>query len=161
VVASIVFARSPNRPLGIILSSAIFALGAAFVGISLAPTLFLACLAAFVAGAGNGLYVPSIISLVQRLTPQDLHGRLMGAVESLGALALALALPLGGALVALSSPRTAFLILGLGTLAITAAYVRLALTAFEPIGERELGAAKTSHKPTRATGVASDPPPPD
>ena len=36
----------------------------------------------------------------------------MGAVESLGALCLAVGLPLGGALVALSSPRVAFLVVG-------------------------------------------------
>ena len=61
---------------------------------------------------GNGLEWPSLISLVQRLTPQRLHGRLMGAVESIGALCLAIGLPLGGALVALSSPRAAFLVVG-------------------------------------------------
>ena len=46
--------------------------------------------------------------------PEHLHGRLMGAVESLGALCVAIGLPLGGALVALSSPRTAFVIVGVG-----------------------------------------------
>ena len=35
---------------------------------------------------------PSLISAVQRLTPQHLHGRLMGAVESLGASVLAIGL---------------------------------------------------------------------
>ena len=49
----------------------------------------------------------------------------MGAVESLGALCLAIGLPLGGALVALSSPRIAFLVVGLGATASTAAFVRL------------------------------------
>jgi hypothetical protein len=38
----------------------------------------------------------------------------MGAVESLDALCLAIGLPLGGALVALSYPRLAFLVVGLG-----------------------------------------------
>ena len=81
---------------------------AAYVGFAAAPTLALACVAALVGGVGNGLEWPSLISLVQRLTPQHLHGRLMGAVESLGALCLAIGLPLGGALVVLSSPRVAF-----------------------------------------------------
>ncbi len=39
----------------------------------------------------------------------------MGAVESLAALSVAVGLPLGGALVALSSPRAAFLVVGMGT----------------------------------------------
>lgn len=135
VLASVFFARSVRRPLGVMLSAGIFALGAAFVGLAVAPSLALACLAAFVAGAGNGLDWPSLISLVQRMTPQDLHGRLMGAAESLAAFSLALGLPLGGLLVWLSSPRTAFLILGLGTLLTTAAFVRLTLTGLEPKSE--------------------------
>ena len=136
VVASIIFARIPTRPLGVILCTAVGALGCAFVGFAAAPSVATACIAAFVGGAGNGLYVPSIISLVQRLTPPDLHGRLMGAVESLGALSVALGLPLGGALAALTSPRTAFATLGAATLVVTAVYVRLVLTSLEPSGER-------------------------
>jgi predicted MFS family arabinose efflux permease len=51
---------------------------------------------------------------------------MMGAVESLGALCRAIGLPLGGALVVLSSPRTAFTIVGLGAIATTAVLMRLA-----------------------------------
>jgi len=125
VLAGIIFARSVRRPLGVMLSVGVFALGAAFIGLSVAPTLALACVASFVGGVGNGLEWPSLISLVQRLTPQPLHGRLMGAVESLGALCLAVGLPLGGALVALSSTRVAFLVIGVGTAVTTVAFVRL------------------------------------
>jgi MFS family permease len=125
VLASVLFARSPRRGLSATLVAGILALGAAFVGISLAPSLALACAAAFLGGAGNGLVLPALISLVQRLTPQELHGRMMGAVESITALSLAIALPLGGVLVAISSTRTAFLVIGLGALASTVAFVRV------------------------------------
>jgi hypothetical protein len=64
-----------------------------------------------------------------------LQGRLMGAVESLGALCLAIGLPLGGALVALGSTRFAFLVIGVGTAATTLAFVRLTLTGLEPATE--------------------------
>jgi MFS family permease len=111
----------------VILSAGVFALGAAFLGMSVAPSLALACVASLLGGVGNALEWPSLISLVQELTPRQLHGRLMGAVESLAALCLAIGLPLGGALVALSSPRTAFLIIGLGTIATTGAFVRLTI----------------------------------
>ena len=84
-----------------------------------------ACVAALIGGVGNGVEWASLISLVQRLTPQPLHGRLMGAVESLGALWLAVGLPLGGALVALSSPRAAFLVVGLGATAASVALFRV------------------------------------
>jgi hypothetical protein len=52
----------------------------------------------------------------------------MGAIESLASLSLAFALPLGGALVALSSTRIAFLILGVGATGTAIAFVRLTLT---------------------------------
>jgi Major Facilitator Superfamily len=126
VLGSLIFARMVQRPLGVMLSAGALAIGLAYVGFSIAPTLALACPAALVGGIGNGLQWPSLISVVQRLTPPQLHGRLMGAVESLGALCLALGLLLGGALVALSSPRAAFLVVGLGAVVTTAAFVRLA-----------------------------------
>jgi MFS family permease len=161
VVASIVFARAVRRPLGATLSIGIFALGVAFIGFSLAPSLALACVAAFVGGAGNGLDVPSLISLVQRLTPQHLHGRMMGATESLSALSLALGLPLGGALVALSSPRIAFLALGVATLATTAALARLALSGLEPAREDGAGAALPASQPIRPASLVPPEPSPE
>jgi MFS family permease len=147
VLASVIFARSLHRPLGALLSVGIFALGAAFVGFALAPSLAVACVASFVGGFGNGLEWPSLISLVQRLTPQNLHGRLMGTVESLGALCLAIGLPLGGLLVALSSTRVAFLVIGSGAVATTAAFVRLTMTGLEPVTQDS----------SDAPGVASPP----
>jgi len=161
VAGSIVFARSGSRALAVLLSTAIIALGAAFVGFAAAPSVLLACIAAFVGGAGNGLYVPSIISLVQRLTPHELHGRLMGAVESLGALAVALGLPLGGTLVAVSSPRSAFLTLGIATLAIGAAYVRLAVTQFRPARAAGSSAPLLPGSPEPATAILRPEPPPE
>ena len=116
---------------GELLSVGIFALGAAFVGFAVAPSLGLACVASLIGGIGNGLEWPSVISLVQRMTPQHLLGRLMGAVESLGAMCLAIGLPLGGILVAISSARTAFLVVGLGTAATTVAFLRLMRTGPE------------------------------
>jgi MFS family permease len=137
VLGSIVFARLVSRPLAAMLGAGTLAIGAGYVGFAASPSLVLACVAAVVGGIGNGLQWPALISIVQRLTPQRLHGRLMGGVESLAALCLALGLLLGGALVALSSPRTAFAIVGTGAIVTTAALVRrtrqsLATAAPEP-----------------------------
>jgi Major Facilitator Superfamily len=150
VLASVIFARSMHRPLGVMLSTGIFALGAAFVGFAVAPSLSVACVASFVGGFGNGLEWPSLISLVQRMTPQDLHGRLMGAVESLAALCLAIGLPLGGLLVALGSARVAFLVVGLGALATTAAFVRLTLVGLEPTTQGGLEVSASGNEPEEA-----------
>lgn len=127
VIGSVVFARSLRRPLGYLLSAGTFAVGAAYMGFSVAPSLLVASAAALVGGIGNGMELPSLFSIVQRLTPKSLHGQLMGAVESLSALCPAIGLPMGGALVALSSPRSAFLAVGAATAVTAVALLRLSL----------------------------------
>jgi hypothetical protein len=52
---------------------------------------------------------------------------MMGAVESLGAICPGIGLSLGGAIAALSSPRDAFLVAGIGASLSTIAFVRLPL----------------------------------
>jgi MFS family permease len=61
-----------------------------------------------------------MISVVQELTPGHLQGRLMGAIESLSAVTLAVGLALGGALVAITGARWSFVIVGAGTTLMTA-----------------------------------------
>ncbi len=160
VLASVIFARSLRRPLGAMLSVGIFALGAAFVGFALAPSLAVACVASFVGGVGNGLEWPSLISLVQRLTPQHLHGQLMGTVESLAAMCLAIGLPFGGVLVALSSTRVAFLVVGSGAVMTTVAFVRLILIGLEPGTPDSLDAPAAGSPPGDLGGLLPHEPTP-
>jgi hypothetical protein len=127
VIGSIVFARSPRRPLGTMISAGTLAVGLAYLGFAAAPSLPVACTAAVLGGVGNGVQWAPLVSAVQRLTPQPLQGRVMGALEAIGALSPAVGLTLGGALVALSSPRTAFLVVGLGAALTTIAFVRVDL----------------------------------
>jgi MFS family permease len=148
VLGSLLFARSLRRGLAPMLSAGTLAVGLAYIGFAAAPSLALVCPAALLGGVGNGVQWASLISAVQRLTPRRLHGRLMGAVESLGALAPAVGLSLGGALVALSSPRGAFLVVGLGATATTAAFLRISLD--EPAGrDTQPPAAESSAGPSR------------
>ena len=130
LLGSALFARAARVPLGVMLSAGTLALGAAFVGYAVAPSLLLACAAAAVGGVGNTLEWPALISLVQRMTPRNLHGRLMGAVESLSALCVAGGLTLGGILVALTTPRVAFLVVGVGAAATSVIFARA--TALAP-----------------------------
>jgi MFS family permease len=139
VIGSLVFARVVKRPLRPLLCAGTLAIAAAYFGLAAAPSLLLACLAGLVGGVGNGMQWPSLISAVQRLTPQQLHGRLMGAVESLGALCLAVGLPLGGLLVALSSPRAAFVIVGVGAALAATGFLRVPAVAGGPAPGREPG----------------------
>jgi MFS family permease len=143
VVGSLIFARLLRTHLGLVLIAGTLSIAGAYFGLAAAPTLAVACVAGVLGGVGNGLQWPSLVSVVQRLTPKDLQGRLMGAVESLGALCLAVGLPLGGLLTALTSPRTAFVIVGAGASAATLGFVGLHLGA----GPRAL--------PSDATAVAA------
>jgi MFS family permease len=131
-IGSIVFARSIHRSLRLLLSSATLAVGLAYIGWALAPGLIVACLIGLVGGVGNGVQWASLISAVQKLTPRDLQGRIMGAVESVGAIAPALGFSLGGALTALSSPRTAFLVAGVGATLSTIAFLRIEIGTGAP-----------------------------
>jgi MFS family permease len=125
VLGGLAFARVVRRPLGAMLSAGTLAVGLAYVGFAVAPSLLVACLAGLVGGAGNGVQWASMLSAVQQLTPQRLHGRMMGAVESIGALCPGIGLLLGGVLVAASTPRIAFLVIGLAATAMTAAFLAL------------------------------------
>lgn len=125
VLGSLAFARAVRKPLGAMLSAGTLMVGLAYLGFAAAPSLAVACIAGLIGGIGNGVQWASFLSVVQRLTPQRLHGQLMGAVESLGALCPGIGLLLGGILVALGTPRSAFLIVGTGATVMTAAFLRL------------------------------------
>lgn len=132
VAGSIVFARAERRSLGKMVSLGTVAVGVAYVGFAAAPSLAVACVAAVVGGAGNGMQWAPLVSAIQLLTPSHLHGRVMGAMESLGAISPAIGLSLGGALVAITSARTAFLVVGLGAALATLAFMRIPIEAEAP-----------------------------
>jgi predicted MFS family arabinose efflux permease len=158
VAGSLIFARSLQRSLTALLGTGTLGVGLAYLGFAAAPSLSLACVAAVVGGVGNGVQWASLISAVQRLTPHRLQGRLMGAVESLGALCPAIGLSLGGALVALTAPRAAFLVAGLGAIATTVLFLRVPVGGPEPASEGESDLTVRAHllepTPHEPAGVA-------
>lgn len=125
VLGSVIFARSSKRSLGAMLTAGTFAVGLAYIGFAAAPSLAVAAIAALVGGIGNGVQWASLIGAVQRLTPPRLHGRLMGTVESIGALCPLIGLPLSGLVLTLGSPRIAFLMFGIAATCVTLAFLRL------------------------------------
>ena len=82
-----------------------------------ADTLLVACLVSIVGGAGNGVQWISVVTALQEATPADYQARIVGLLESLGAAMPGVGYLLGGALVALGSPRTAYAVAGAGVLA--------------------------------------------
>jgi MFS family permease len=125
LAGSLLFARGARRSLGAMLTLGTLAVGLAYLGFAAAPTLALAALAALLGGAGNGVQWASLLGTVQLLTPERLRGRLMGGVESIGALCPLIGLPLSGLVMALSSPRIAFFVFGSIIAATTLGFARL------------------------------------
>jgi MFS family permease len=164
VLGSLFFARSSERSLGAMLTGGTFAVGLAYIGFAAAPSLVLAALAALLGGVGNGVQWASLIGTVQQLTPQRLHGRLMGTVESIGALCPLIGLPLSGLVLALGSPRIAFLVFGLAATIATGGFLRLWMGWRMGSSGSERRAAAHSTPPISADaaeeqGRAATPPP--
>ena len=125
LVGSLLFARGARRTLGAMLTLGTLAVGLAYLGFAAAPTLALAALAAIIGGVGNGVQWASLLGTVQLLAPERLRGRLMGGVESIGALCPLIGLPLSGLVMALSSPRITFLVFGSIIAITTVGFARL------------------------------------
>ncbi len=117
---SIVFARARRAPLPLLLFFSTVAVGAGYLGLAAAPTLALACCASIVGGAGNGVQWVSAISAVQELTVAGMQARVMSVLESIGAAMPGIGYLIGGLIAAATTPRTTFLVAGLGVLAIVA-----------------------------------------
>ncbi|HEY1689986.1 MAG TPA: MFS transporter [Solirubrobacteraceae bacterium] len=126
-LGAILYARALQRSLGAMLTLGTLFVGLAYLGFAAAPTIAIACVAAVVGGVGNGIQWPALVSSVQRLTPSEMQGRLMGAIGSLGVLCPSLGFALGGTIAALSSTRIAMLVAGSVASLATLAFTRIAL----------------------------------
>jgi MFS family permease len=116
VVGSLVYLLVKQRSaFGLIVVSTI-AVGFAYLGLATADTLFVACLFSILGGAGNGVQWISVVTALQEATPSDYQARIVGMLESLAAAMPGVGYLIGGALVALGSPRTAYAVAGAGVL---------------------------------------------
>jgi MFS family permease len=120
VLGSFVFAVVRRASLALLLFISTLAVGAGYLGLAAAPTLAVACAAAVLGGTGNGVQWVSTISAVQEMTVAGMQARVMSVLESVGAAMPGLGFVLGGVIAAVASPRTTFLIAGLGVFAIVA-----------------------------------------
>lgn len=120
VVGSLVFAAVRRTSLAVLLFFSTLAVGAGYLGLAVAPTLALACVASVLGGTGNGIQWVATISAVQEMTVAGMQARVMSVLESIGAAMPGIGFILGGVVAALASPRTAFFIAGIGVFAIVA-----------------------------------------
>ncbi len=85
LLGSLVFARARHAPLIWLLALSTLAIGAGYLGLAIAPSLLVACIASVVGGTGNGVQWVSAISAVQELTESGMQARVMAVLESIGA----------------------------------------------------------------------------
>jgi hypothetical protein len=125
VLGSLAFILLKNRTgFGLIVLSTAM-VGLAYLGMSQAGTLLVACLFSVVGGLGNGIQWVAVMTALQQATPADYQARMSGLLESIGAAMPGVGYLAGGLIVALASPRAAFAIAGGGILAL--ALIALAL----------------------------------
>jgi MFS family permease len=86
---------------------------------AIAPAVAVVALVQLVAGAGNGVAVVATETILQQQVPRRMLGRVYGFLTTATALGLGVATALGGFLVDSTSPRAAFVIGGVGGVAVT------------------------------------------
>ncbi len=121
VVGSIVFARLRNRSLLGVAGVSTVAIGVAYLGMSAAPSLELACAAAVVGGTGNGVQWVAVVTALQEAVDATMQARVAGFFEAIATAMPGIGFILGGTLTAAMSPRAAFAVAGAGVLLVVAA----------------------------------------
>lgn len=124
LLGGLFFARLTRTSIPHLLFWSTFAIGLGYLGLAVAPTLALACAASVVGGAGNGVQWVSTINAVQELTASTMQTRVMSILESANTAMPGIGFALGGAIAAISGPRTTFFV------AATGVFVILALAAW-------------------------------
>jgi predicted MFS family arabinose efflux permease len=133
VVGSLAYLRVKQRSAATLIIASTAAIGVAYLGLSTADTLLVACAISVVGGAGNGVQWIAVMTALQEATPTDYQARITGLLESLGAAMPGFGYVLGAAIVMLGSPRTAYAVAGAGVLVLVVAglFVRDRLGAAE------------------------------
>lgn len=121
VIGSIVFARLRDRSLLAVAGVSTVAIGAAYLGMSAAPSLKLACAAAVVGGTGNGVQWVAVVTALQEAVDATMQARVAGFFEAVATAMPGIGFILGGTLTAAMSPRAAFAVAGAGVLLVVAA----------------------------------------
>jgi predicted MFS family arabinose efflux permease len=126
VGGSLIFARVNKTPLIVLLLLSTVTVGISYLGMSIAPTLAVACAFSVLGGVGNGVEWVSAISAVQELTESGMQARIMAVLESVAAAMPGVGFALGGVLAAVASTRATFAVSGFGVLAIALLIIPLA-----------------------------------
>ncbi|HUO72281.1 MAG TPA: MFS transporter [Solirubrobacteraceae bacterium] len=103
----------------ILLSTGAVAVG--YLGTAVAPTIAVACAVSVIGGIGNGTQWVSVETALHQLVDEAFRTRTTAVLEALAAIAPGVGILLGGVLAAAFSPRAAYLVAGVGLVALIAA----------------------------------------
>jgi MFS family permease len=147
VLGSVVFAALRARGLPALLLGSTIVIGISYLGLAAAPSLAIACLISVVGGTGNGIEWVSCVSAIQEMTRSSMQARVMSVLESVGAAMPGVGFLVGGLIATGHSPRSVFLVSGLGVLTVAAiATYYLAGTAWTK-GDSAIGQASIDADP--------------
>jgi MFS family permease len=112
------FARRKETSMALLLGFATGAIGCGYLGMAAAPGIVVACAASVLGGIGNGVQWVAHLTALQERTPAALQARIGGLMESISAVAPGVGYLVGGVLTAAVSTRLAFVVAGVGVLAL-------------------------------------------
>jgi MFS family permease len=98
----------------------------------LMPAVALVGVVMLISGAGNGVEIVASETILHQRVPRRMLGRVYGLMSTATAAGLAISMGLGGLLVDATSPRTAFVLAGIGGLIVTAMAAPSLLRARNP-----------------------------
>ncbi len=118
VLGSLIFSGLRGASLASLLIGGTAAIGIAYLGTAIAPTLLVACIASTIGGMGNGVQWVAVITAIQEFTAEAYQARVIGLLESLASGLSGVGFLLGGAIAAIASPRASFAVAGFGVIAV-------------------------------------------
>jgi MFS family permease len=121
VAGSLIYAALRERSAATLILLSTAAIGLAYIGMSVAQSLLVACVLSVLGGTGNGIQWVSVMTALQEATPPEYQARVVGLLESSLAAMPGIGYLIGGGLTALGSPRTAYAVAGAGTLVLVLA----------------------------------------
>ncbi|HEY0632382.1 MAG TPA: MFS transporter [Thermoleophilaceae bacterium] len=125
IVGSAAYAPLARRHLGAAAIGSTILQGVSYAGLGVSPDIYVACVVAAVGGAANGVQWVALTTAIQEVTAIDYQVRVMAVFESLTTLSPGIGFVLGGAIAVAVSPRAAFVVAAVGTLAVVAGVAAL------------------------------------
>jgi MFS family permease len=149
IAGGFLFAAAYRTRIQWLIAAGTAAIGAAYLGLAIAPSLAVACAISVLGGLGNGIQWISVVHAVQELTPTNRQARVLGLLEAIGAALPVVGFLFGGVLTVAASARTAYLAAGLGV-AVVLAFAFLRLRGAD--WPERAGVAAAPEEPARAVG---------